>query len=310
MSRNNLAITGTSGFIGSALNVKLSEYFNVIELGRSSKRNKDDVSFIQFDLASPTNITKQLAGVDVIIHCAGISKVKPEANRAERDLLFTVNTDSVISLARSAANAGVKRFIFLSSLKAMGESTTGRAPFHHEEELCPEDDYGLSKAKAEEGLQIVSEETGIEVVIIRPPLVYGPGVKGNFANLQRLACKNVPLPFGSIDNKRSLVSLHNLIDLIFVCVTNPEAANQTFLVSDDNDVSTPDLLIAMSIAAGCQPRLLRFPVGFIQFVGKMLGKTGLVDRLCGDLRVDISHTKSKLNWSPPIDFEEGIRRCL
>lgn len=310
MQSIRLAITGATGFIGSALYLKAENRYATLVLGRSSESMGSKQSFVHYDLAHPTDVTNALAAVDVVIHSAAIAQVGTISTQTELDYFYKVNTDSVIALAASAVKAGVKRFIFISSLKAMGESTTGRKPFDFEDELLPQDAYGKSKAKAEKALLNLAVETGLEVVIIRPPMVYGPGAKGNFASLQKVANKNWPLPLGSINNRRSFVALDNLIDLIFTCVEHPAAANQIFLVSDDQDVSTTELISIMTRAVGKTPRLLPFPYRLFKWVGELTGKSTLVERLSGNLCVDINHTKSKLNWKPIISIEEGIRRCL
>lgn len=310
MQSIRLAITGATGFIGTALYLKVVNHYSTLVLGRSPKSVVSKDSFVHYDLANPTDVTGSLDSVDVVIHSAAIAQIAPNSTQAELDYFYKVNTDSVVALATSAVKAGVRRFIFVSSLKAMGESTSGRKPFCVGDELGPQDPYGISKAKAEKALLDIADETGLEVVIIRPPIVYGPGVKGNFASLQRIANKNLPLPLGAINNVRSLVALDNLIDLIFTCIEHPAAANQIFLVSDDQDVSTTELISMMTRATGKIPRLLPFPDWLFKWVGKLTGKQAFVERLCGNLCVDISHTKSKLNWVPIISVEEGIRRSL
>jgi nucleoside-diphosphate-sugar epimerase len=195
-------------------------------------------------------------------------------------------------------------------VKVHGESTINGHPYQRTEDLKPQDPYGVSKAEAEKHLIKLAEETGMEVVIIRPPLVYGPGVKANFAAMMNLAKKNLPLPLGAIDNKRSLVALDNLVDLIVTCIEHPKAANEIFLVSDDHDVSTTELLKMMTRASGKRPVLIPVPVSLIKLAGKLLGKRAIIDRLCGNLQVDITPTKETLGWKPPISVEEGIRRCF
>jgi len=221
-----------------------------------------------------------------------------------------VNSLGTLNLACQAAKAGVSRFIFISTVKVNGERTEKDKPFRFNNPSMPEDAYGISKSEAEFGLRALSKQTGMEVVIIRSPLVYGPGVKANFAAMMKLASKNLPLPLGAIHNKRSLVALDNLVDLIVTCIDHPKAANETFLVSDDQDVSTTELLNKMTVAAGKKPWLIPVPMKLIQLGAAVLGKKAVADRLCGNLQVDISHTKEVLGWTPPIMLEQGLARCF
>jgi UDP-glucose 4-epimerase len=218
-----------------------------------------------------------------------------------------VNVRGTLQLAQAADRSGVKRFIFVSSIKVNGESTTRRLPYQSSDTASPEDPYGISKAEAEEGLKKLAEKTGMDVVIIRPPLVYGPGVKANFAAMLKLASTGIPLPFGSIKhNQRSMVYVENLISLIIECVINPNAANQTFLISDDGDLSTKAFVKGLSKALGKNCFMLPFPNAVFSLVGKALGKSSIIDRLCGSLQVDINHTKNTLNWQPPYSVEQGF----
>lgn len=221
-----------------------------------------------------------------------------------------MNVAGTLNLARQAASAGVERFVFLSSIKVNGEQTRPGQRFNPDDQPVPEDPYGMSKWEAELGLRKVAEESGMEVVIIRPPLVYGPGVKGNFASIQRLVARGLPLPLGAIHNKRSLVALDNLIDLIITCVDHPAAANQVFLVSDGEDLSTSELLRRVGSAMGRPARLLPVPSALIYLGATILGKKAIAQRLLGSLQVDISKARDLLDWDPPISVDEGLRRCL
>lgn len=220
------------------------------------------------------------------------------------------NVDGTLNLARQAAAAGVKRFVFVSSIKVNGESTLPGRAFAEAEAPNPQDAYGLSKYEAERGLRQLSADTGMEVVIIRPPLVYGPGVKANFSSLMRSVQRGWPLPLGAVYNQRSLVSLSNLVDFIVTCITHPKAANATFLVSDGQDLSTTELVRGMAQAAGVPARLLPVPVWALQAGASLLGKGDAVQRLCGNLQVDISKARSLLGWVPPVSVEEGLRRVM
>jgi len=221
-----------------------------------------------------------------------------------------VNVQGTLNLACQAAAVGVKRFIFISSIKVNGEQTRLGQSFFSHDDPSPEDFYGISKHEAEQGLRELAAETGMEVVIIRPPLVYGPSVKGNFASMIKLVGKGLPLPLGAVHNKRSLVALDNLVDLIITCIDHPGAANETFLVSDGEDLSTTQLLQGVAAAMGKPSRLIPVPAGLLQFGATLLGKKAMAQRLLGSLQVDISHTRKCLNWTPPLTVKQGLQRCF
>jgi nucleoside-diphosphate-sugar epimerase len=221
-----------------------------------------------------------------------------------------INVDSTLNLARQAAVAGVRRFVFISSVKVNGESTPPGRPFSECDIASPLDPYGISKHEAELGLRDIAAQTGMDVVIIRPPLVYGPGVKANFAALAEAIGKRWPLPLGGLHNKRSLVALDNLVDFTLTCVTHPDAANQTFLVSDGHDLSTTELVRGLAKWTDRPARLLPVPSWVIRAAGAALGKSAAVMRLTGNLQVDISKAKSVLGWTPPITVDEGLRRVM
>ncbi|WJG10408.1 SDR family oxidoreductase [Aliiglaciecola sp. LCG003] len=310
MGRRSILLTGATGFLGGAILDSLPSLVSLSVYGRT-KPNTLRSEFFQGDLTSQTDFSNAVSGTDVVIHCAARVHVMNDSSSNPLDEFREVNTYGTINLAKQAAAAGVKRFIFISSIKVNGESTEHDYPFRAADQFIPTDPYGLSKYEAEVGLRDIAENTGMEVVIIRPPLVYGPGVKGNFASMLKWVKKGVPLPLGGVTrNKRSLVSVDNLVDLIVTCIDHPKAANQTFLVSDEHDVSTAELLCEMSSAAGRPNRLIPVPVALMQFAANILGKGAVVERLFGSLQVDIEHTKKVLNWSPPISFSEGIRRCF
>ena len=213
-----------------------------------------------------------------------------------------------MNLARQAATAGVRRFIFISSVKVNGEVTSLGVPYTADAKAAPVDPYGISKMEAEQGLRLIAAETGMEVVIIRPVLVYGPGVKANFHSMMSWLHKGIPLPLGSIYNKRSLVALDNLVDLIVTCITHPAAANQTFMVSDGDDLSTTELLRSMGAALNKPARLLPVPSWVLEVGAVALGRRALSQRLCGSLQVDISKTRELLNWSPPVSVNEALSK--
>jgi nucleoside-diphosphate-sugar epimerase len=221
------------------------------------------------------------------------------------------NTAGTLNLARQAAAVNVRRFVFVSSVKVNGESTAKNLPFAATGAPAPQDPYGISKMEAEQGLRQIADETGMEVVIIRPPLVYGPGVKANFASLMRAVQRGIPLPLASVThNRRSFVALDNLVDLLITCIDHPAAANQTFLVSDGEDLSTADLLRRLGQAMNKPARLFPVPPSLLQLGANLLGKGDMAQRLLGNLQVDISHTRNTLSWAPPISVDEGLRRAV
>ena len=217
-----------------------------------------------------------------------------------------VNTEGTVRLARQAVEAGVRRFVFISSIKVNGEFTRQGIPFTADDVAAPTDPYGVSKLEAEQALRALAEVSGMEVVIIRPTLVYGPGVKANFLSMLRWLDKGVPLPLASIDNRRSLVALDNLVDLILTCMEHPAAANQTFLVSDGEDLSTSGLLRRMGQALGRPARLLPMPTWALEAAATLLGKRSISMRLCASLQVDISKTRRILGWNPPVSVDEAL----
>jgi UDP-glucose 4-epimerase len=247
--------------------------------------------------------------VDAVVHLAARVHVMQETTADPLAEFRRVNVQGTMNLARQAASAGVRRFVFVSSIKVNGEATQLGRPFMADDAPAPLDAYGVSKMEAEQGLREIASQTGMEVVIIRPPLVYGPGVKANFAAMMRWLKRGVPLPLGAIYNQRSLVALDNLVDLIVTCLTHPAAANQTFMVSDGEDVSTTELLRRMGQAMGHPARLLPVPASWLKVAAGLVGKGDVAQRLCGSLQVDISKTRELLGWVPPVSLDEGLRRA-
>jgi nucleoside-diphosphate-sugar epimerase len=260
------------------------------------------------DLTADTTWQPVLQSVEVVIHAAARVHVMHDTSSDPLAEFRKVNVDGTLNLARQAAAAGVRRFIFISSIKVNGEGTAVGEPYCADARPAPIDPYGISKMEAEQGLRTLAVETGMEVVIIRPVLVYGPGVKANFLSMMRWLHKGVPLPFGAIDNRRSLVALDNLVDLIVTCIDHPAAANQTFLVSDGEDLSTTELLRRMGVALGKSTRLLPVPSRLLEVGAAMLGKQALAQRLCGSLQVDISKTRELLNWTPSVTVDQALRK--
>jgi nucleoside-diphosphate-sugar epimerase len=261
------------------------------------------------DLSAQTDWSAALAGVEAVVHAAARVHVMQEAAADPLVEFRRINVQGTLQLARRAAAEGVRRFVFISSVKVNGEATRPGHPFTADDAPAPLDAYGISKMEAEQGLREIAAQTGMEVVIIRPPLVYGPGVKANFQSMMRWLTRGVPLPLGAIHNHRSLVALDNLVDLIVTCVDHPAAANQTFLISDGEDLSTTQLLQLMGQALGKPARLIPVPTGLLTLGATLIGKPAIAQRLCGSLQVDISKTRQLLGWSAPVSVDEGLRKA-
>lgn len=311
MVGRSILVTGASGFLGASLvrHLASSEAFSV----RAPVRNPR-ISFPASvevlpiaDLDASTNWQQALPGVEVVVHASARVHVMNEAAQDPLVEFRKVNVEGTLNLARQAAAAGVRRFIFISSIKVNGEGTSPGKPFSAEDAPAPVDPYGISKLEAEQGLYALGASTGMEVVIIRPVLVYGPGVKANFLSMMRWLSKGIPLPFGAIHNRRSLVAIDNLISLIVVCIDHPRAANQTFLVGDGEDVSTTDLLRKLASALGKPARLLPIPSGLMQGAAALLGRRNVAQRLFGSLQVDLSKNRALLGWTPPVTLDQGLR---
>lgn len=306
-----ILVTGASGFVGDALCGKLSTFAPL----RASVRNKhsfnfsENIEISQASLSMDQDWTSVLSGISVVIHCASRVHVM---NECAIDPLFEfrqVNVLGTLNLARQASKAGVERFIFISSIKVNGESTDLGHPFSADQLPLPIDPYGVSKYEAELALMDLANESGMEVVIIRSPLVYGPGVKANFLSMMKWVLSNLPLPFGGItQNRRSFIFLENLTDIITICIRHPAAANQIFLVSDDDDLSTTELLRRMAFALGRPSRLFQVPSSLIRLLARLTGMREVNLRLFSSLQVDIKKTKDLLGWTPPVSVDEGFRQ--
>ena len=303
-----ILVTGANGFVGRELCNHLRFLgFDVIPVVR---RPGDIKGAVVLKFGSDAEWSFLLEKCDYVIHLAGRAHVMTENEPDALKIFRSVNVINTTDLARLSARHGIRRFIFISSIKVNGEITQPGKYFTGEDIPFPKDPYGISKWEAEQILHKISGETGLEVVIIRPPLIYGPNAKGNFASMVKWLRRGVPLPFCSIDNKRSLVGLDNLCDLISRCVDHPSAAGQIFTVSDDEDLSTSELLRRTAYALGVKPRLINVSQSLLEFGANLFGKEDLAQRLFGSLQVDISKTKELLNWTPPISVDDGLRRAV
>ncbi|WP_336316351.1 SDR family oxidoreductase [Stutzerimonas stutzeri] len=305
-------VTGANGFVGYRLMHAFRRHSHVIGVPcvrrSSSAESVAPGSVLVGDLGALTDWTEALRGVQVVIHIAARAHVRNEEAPDPLVEYRNVNVYGTLNLAKQAAGAGAERFIFISSIGVNGSSST--QPFTAADQPDPAEPYALSKWEAEQGLWQIQRETGMEVVIIRPPLVYGPRAPGNFGSLVRWIEKGIPLPLGAIDNKRSLVGIDNLIDLIIRCIDHPAAANQVFLAGDGEDLSTTELLTGVGKAMGKPARLIKVPAEVLQLGATLLGKKAMAQRLLGSLQVDISKTCEILDWKPPYTVEEGLRRCF
>ena len=305
----NVLITGANGFVGRALCAELLRCGHTVRGAlRQIKGRPVLVEGVEPAVVGTINAATDwkvaLAGCNVIVHLAARVHVMDDKASDPLAEFHEVNTDGTLNLARQAAQAGVKRFVFISTIKVNGEGRD--APYRETDAAAPEDAYAISKWEAEQGLRQIASDTGLEVVILRPPLVYGPGVKANFQRLLHTVARGWPLPLGAIRNRRSLLYLGNFVDAIRLCVEHPAAAGQTFLLDDGGAVSTPELIRAVARAMDRPVRLLAVPVGVLEFAGVLLGKRAAVARLTDSLFVDSSKIRSRLEWTPPYSMAAGL----
>ena len=320
-----ILITGSSGFIGKSLSKYLSELDKIV-----CGTIRSDISFLPNtkikyvsvgDISNKLNWKDILNDVDCIIHCAGKTHTMKAAANDLLEIYRSVNVDGTKQLAEQAVEAQVKRLIFLSSIKVNGESTKNyhidkflndqkKSVFSHKDLANPQDLYAKSKLEAEKILWDISSRTGLEVVIVRLPLVYGYGAKGNLARLIKLVKSGIPLPLSLVQNQRSMIGIDNLVDLLNHCIDHPNASGKTFLASDGEDLSTPELIKLIASSMGRKPNLFPLPIFMLKFLGSIFGKSEEINRLVGSLRIDNSYTKEILNWTQPISVEEGIRRMV
>ncbi|MEQ1661162.1 MAG: SDR family oxidoreductase [Thiobacillus sp.] len=302
-----IAVTGATGFVGSALSRHLMAN-NHIVVPAVRHASGLDREMVVGNIDAATDWHFALTGCDAVVHLAARVHVMSDTAQNPLALYRATNSDATLNLARQAARAGVKRFVFISTIKVNGEGRD--EPYRETDIPAPEDPYAISKWEAERGLQKIAQETGLEVVILRPPLVYGPGVKANFRRLLDVVARGWLLPLGAINNRRSLLYLGNFVDAIRVCIEHPAAAGQIFMIDDGQPVSTPELVRAVARAMGRPARLLSVPVGGLALAGALLGKRAAMARLTGSLWVDSSHIRTRLGWTPPFTMEAGLAETV
>lgn len=307
--QQNIFVTGGTGFVGAALLQRLREFEHVrLTALVRSEGSTLPAGVERVCVQGPEAFSGDfsLCNTRVVVHAAARAHVLNDTAADALAEFRRVNVEGTLRLARKAAEAGVKRFVFISSIKANGESTAPGRPYTADDVLAPVDPYGISKMEAEQGLRVLATASGMEVVIIRSVLVYGPGVRANFLSMMNWLSKGIPLPLGAVHNRRSLVALDNLVDLVVTCMEHPAAANQVFLVSDDEDLSTPQLLRRMARALGRPARLLPVPAFLLGAAAALLGKRDMAQRLCGSLQVDISKTRELLGWAPSLAVDAAL----
>lgn len=311
MTQPSILVTGANGFVGRALIGRGAR--DGLRLRAAARRGLSHwpagvESVLTPDLAPGANWRPALEGADVVVHLAARVHVMHESSTDALAEFRRINVVGTLNLARQAVDEGVQRFVFISSVKVNGESTRRDRPFTPEDVPAPVGAYGVSKYEAEVGLMELAEKTGLEVVIVRPVLVYGPGVKGNFLSMMRWLHRRIPLPFGAVYNQRSLAALDNVVDFILTCISHPGAANQTFLISDGEDLSTTELIRRLARAMDRPTWLIPLPVSLLRSIATIVGMRATAERLLNSLQVDISKTRNLLNWAPPVMVDEGLRR--
>ena len=309
-----ILITGANGFIGRALCKKLSRScYDVSAVVRKIKKNScyDNIRYYSIgDFNKKKNWKDLVTGVDCVIHCAAKAHITSKSKKHTLKSYRLINCITTKKLATQCGNFGVKRFIFLSSIGVLGNSTNRHGPFKHSDKPSPKEDYAISKFEAEQELFKISKMSGLEVVVLRPPLVYGALAPGNLMRLINLVRYRLPLPFSLVKNKRSFIGIDNLVDILIHCIEHPDAKGKSFLVSDDDDVSTPDLIKKISQYLGIPSLLFPIPIFFLKFISFIIRRKKEIDKLTDSLQVDISYTKKILSWVPPVGTDEGIRRIF
>lgn len=311
MSLTKILITGSTGFLGKFLCQYLSNKdYSVIAHTRTPQVfSQSNIENISFDLNQ--NLEElNLDGVQVVIHCAGRAHVMNETAASPLDIYRQINVEGTLNLAKKAVQSGVRRFIYLSSIKVNGEEATQQKPFTAEDSINTDDPYGLSKYEAEQALKQLAQETGLEVVIIRPVLIYGPSVKANFKSMISLASKKIPLPVGCLNNKRSMVSVYNLADLIEVCLSHPNASGQTFLASDQDDISVKQLFEKLASLQNNKLIKVSVPKNLIFLLASLVGRSAMASRLCSELVVNTSKNTQVLGWKAPYSTEQSLAKMF
>lgn len=312
LSMKKFLVTGAGGFVGAALCEALSERgaISVAAMRKSASGRLPNSDIFEIgDLTQDVDWTPALAGCSVVVHLAARVHMMREQAADSESAYRATNVDATLRLAEQASTLGVRRFVFVSSVKVNGERTQDR-PFCADDVPAPQDAYGRSKLAAEEGLRAWAARTGTELVIVRPPLVYGPGVRANFLRLMQLVKSGMPLPLGSIANRRSMVALDNLVDFLLLCATHPAAAGMTWMVSDNHDLSTPELVTLIAKAMGRPARLLPVPPGLLAAGAGLLGGRAAAGRLLDSLQVDVSPALEQLGWKPRLDVPAAIRLAV
>lgn len=307
-----ILVTGATGFLGRAILQKLDARPGISVLGSvrsAAQQQVDSERLIAVgDMNASTDWGKALAAVDTVVHTAARVHVMQDSSADPLSEYRRINVEGSLNLARQALEAGVRRFIFISSIKVNGEGTRPGEPYRADDTPAPVDPYGISKLEAEQGIRDLCAGADMEWIVLRPTLVYGPGVKANFLSMMRWLRRGIPLPLALTANKRSFVALDNLVDLVATCIASPNAANRVFLVSDGQDLSTAELLTSMGKALGRPARLWPFPVWMLRLLAGVAGKSAIAQRLFGSLQVDISETRARLGWSPPVSVDEAMRK--
>jgi len=305
-----VCITGANGFVGKSLAKLLEKHKISLLLASRSIESESFGQNLKLDFNNMENLHLSLTGCDVVVHLAArVHMMKNSLQHSSQEYL-KINTQLTEKLIHQAILAGVKRFIFVSTVKVFGESSPVNQPFLEKDTCKPQDDYSVSKLKAEEILLETAKKSAIEVVIIRPPLIYGQGVKANFASLLKLIHHRVPLPFGAINNKRSLIYVENLTHFIMYCLSHPAAKNEVFSISDGSDVSTTSLIQEISRAINAPIWNVKFPERWLIFISRIFRKDKQIMRLCGNLQVDISKAKILLGWTPPFTLQQGLKQTV
>lgn len=308
-----ILVTGASGFVGTALCNRLRR--DAVSCRAAIRRHilgKDEPSTITVgDIGAETDWQAALYGVQAVVHLAARVHVMEERSADPLAEFRQVNVAGTLNLALQAAAAGIERFIFLSSVKVNGEVTRPGQAFSATDRPAPEDPYGISKLEAERGLRQIEAQTGMDVVIVRPPLIYGPGVKGNFERMIRWVARGLPLPLGAVtENRRSLVALDNLVDLLVLCLTHPAAAGQTLMVSDGEDLSTAEILQRLAATMCRKSQLIPLPIAVLELAARLVGRQAVSRRLLGSLQVDSRPTRERLDWQPRLSVDQAFARLV